>query len=223
MDNKGTIILTSAGFKVDVVREKIFELLPKPPQQMKIAHIITASNVAPDTDFVRRDKEAMVNAGFDVTDIELEEKTKSELYDLLSPYDIIYVQGGNGFYLLNHVWKSGFDNVVKQLLQQGKWYVGVSAGTYICCPTIEMHTWKRDPDEWYGLTDLKAMNLVPFLVTVHYNREKYRELLAEKIPTASHPVRILTDEQALVVKDGEVNLIGEKPEVLVENIATETE
>lgn len=94
----------------------------------------------------------------------------------------------------------------------------VSAGTYICCPTIEMHTWKRDPDDMYGLIDLKAMNLVPFLVSVHYNREKYKELLSVKIPTASCLVKILTDEQAFYINDQEVTLIGQKPEVLARDI-----
>ena len=62
------------------------------------------------------------------------------------------------------------------------------------------------------------MNLVSFLITVHYNREKYRELLAEKIPTTSYPVKILTDEQALFVHNGEVLFLGKQPEILVNDV-----
>lgn len=212
------LILTSAGLKVDTIKDAVLKLLPKPANELKLAHIITAANVAPDTDFVRRDKAVLVETGFRVTDIDIVGKTEKDLFDLLKDFDIIYVQGGNGFYLLKQVRDSGFDKVVKKLLEKGKWYIGVSAGTYICCPTIEMHTWKREPDNTYGLTDLKAMNLVPFLISVHYNRDKYKELLSVKIPTATHPVKILTDEQALYVNDGSVTLVGTKPEILEKDI-----
>lgn len=212
------LILTSAGLKVDVVKGEVLKILPKPAHELKLAHVITASNVAPDTDFVKRDKSALIDAGFQVIDINIENKSENELFEALKDFDIIYVQGGNGFYLLKHVRESGFENVVRKLLEQGKWYIGVSAGAYICCPTIEMHTWKREPDNMYGLTDLKAMNLVPFLVSVHYNREKYKELLCAKIPTASCPVRILTDEQAFYINDGTVTLLGQEPEILAEDI-----
>lgn len=212
------LILTSAGLKVETVRVDVIKLLPKPTKELKLAHIITAAKVVLDKDFINRDKKALVDTGFQVTDLDIEGKTEKDLFDLLKDFDIIYVQGGNGFYLLKQIRDSGFDKVVRKLLKQGKWYIGVSAGTYVCCPTIEMHTWKREPENRYGLTNLKAMNLVPFLVSVHYNREKYKELLAIKIPTASHPVKILTDEQALYINNKEISLIGLKPEILAKDI-----
>ncbi len=213
-----TIVLTSAGLKVPIVGDEIVKRLPKSPSETKLAHVITASNVADDTDYVDRDKKAMLNFGFDVVDVVLEGKDETELYELLKRFDVIYVQGGNGFYLLRHIRRSGFDNVVRKLLKKGVWYVGVSAGTYVCCPTIEMHNWKRVRENWYGLESLEAMNLVPFLVSVHYNREKYREELSKAIPSASCGVKVLTDEQALMVVDGKVELIGVEPEIKVSEI-----
>ena len=132
---------------------------------------------------------------------------------ILDGKDVIYVQGGNTFYLLKHVRESGFDVVVKDLIEKGVIYIGVSAGSYIACPTIEMTAWKSSDDDYYGVTDLTAMNLVPFLVCVHYNREKYREGLIEGIKTSKYPVKILTDEQALLIRNGEVKLIGSGEEV----------
>lgn len=212
------LILTSSGLKVQPVAIEVMKLLPKKPTELKIAHIITAANVAPDKDFVVKDKQAMLDLGFVVTDIELEKTRGSELERVLDQHDIIYVQGGNGFYLLKQIQESGFELILRKELAKGKWYIGVSAGTYVACPTIEMHTWKREVDNKYGLESLEAMSLVPFLISVHYNREKYRELLASKIPTASHLVRILTDEQAFVVRDDVVSLIGVGEEILAANI-----
>ncbi len=213
------IILTSAGLKMPAIQTQILDLLPKPTSQLKLAHIITASRFEANTTFVDNDRAAMAQCGFRVTDILLENLTPATCLSVLNAFDIIYVQGGNGFYLLKQARACGFGQAVRHILQDPtKWYIGVSAGSYLACPTLEMHTWKREKNR-YGLTDLTALNLVPFLVVVHYNREKYREVLAKHIPIATHPVRILTDNQAFWVKNEAVTLLGTGPEILSSTIA----
>lgn len=212
------ILLTSAGFKMPVIKQEILKLLPKPASELRLAHIITAANVASDTAYVERDRAVMRECGFQVSDIALEDLTPETTYDALKGFDVIYVQGGNGFYLLKHARACGFEQAIRKILQDDtKWYIGISAGSYIACPTIEMHNWKQEKDQ-HGLDDVTAMSLVPFLVVVHYNREKYREKLAENIPAASCPVRILTDDQALLVQDDHVQLLGVGPEIMAESI-----
>lgn len=212
------LLLTSAGFKVPAVARQALDLLPKPPNELKLAHIVTAFQVTSDTGFVDRDRIAMKDLGFNVTDLLLEDMDAENVFEILNQYDIIYVQGGNGFYLLKHAKRIGLEKAIRKILKdKNKWYVGVSAGTYIACPTIEMHNWKSIKDQ-HGLESLTAMNLVPFLVVVHYGREKYRSVLAEHIPKASHPVKILTDDQALLIVDDKVTLIGDGPEILASSI-----
>jgi dipeptidase E len=212
------IVLTSAGFKNPTVRDELIKLLPKPPRELKLAHVTTASHVAPDTDFVSRDRVAMQQCGFQVVEVALEDLTPETCLEELKKFDVIYVQGGSGYYLLKQARACGFEAALRQLLKDDeKWYIGVSAGSYIACPTIKMHGWKQEKNT-YGLTDLDGMNLVPFLVSVHYNREKYRENLAEHIPGAGYPVRILTDDQALYVRGDNVRLLGKKPEIMADNI-----
>jgi len=208
-----TIILSSSGFRTTQLQKYLLEVLPKTPSQTKIAHILTASKVSPDRAFVDRERKVLSNLGFQVEEVDVEGKSPGELIKILDGKDVIYVQGGNTFYLLKHVRESGFDVVVKDLIEKGVIYIGVSAGSYIACPTIEMTAWKSSDDDYYGVTDLTAMNLVPFLVCVHYNREKYREGLIEGIKTSKYPVKILTDEQALLIRNGEVKLIGSGEEV----------
>lgn len=215
---KMNILLTSAGIKMPAIQNEVLKLLPKPPNELKLAHVITASRMETNTDYVKKDRVALQGVGFQVADVALEDLTPATAFDELNKFDIIYVQGGNTFYLLKQARACGFEQVVRKFLEDpNKWYIGVSAGSYIACPTIEMGNWKRDKDQ-HGLDDLAGMNLVPFLLSVHYNREKYREVLAEKIPTASYPVRILTDDQAFLIKDDKVILIGEGSEVLASSI-----
>lgn len=210
-----TLFLTSAGIKVHEIKKEFLKILPKPPKELTITHIITASKVIDDVEFVKNDRAVMDKLGFKVNDYDLTGKNHEEIKADLANTDILYLQGGNGFYLLKQIKETNFEEIVKDLISKGVLYVGVSAGTYVACPTIEMHKWKRELDNMYGLGDLQAMNLIPYLISVHYNREKYRELLINNIPTASYPVKILTDSQAFLVKDGQTKLVGEGEEVLI--------
>jgi dipeptidase E len=110
------------------IKEEILRVLPKPPEQMKIAHIITASKPEEDTSYVEKDSRLMVEAGFQVEDIDIEGKNEIELKELLKDKDIIYIQGGNTFHLLKCVKESGFDKIVKELIEKEVIYIGVSAG-----------------------------------------------------------------------------------------------
>ncbi|OGM20537.1 hypothetical protein A2714_04075 [Candidatus Woesebacteria bacterium RIFCSPHIGHO2_01_FULL_38_9] len=207
-----TIVLTSNGMESVDVRKEIIKLLPKPSRQIELAHIITASNVEKSTDYVKRDKRQMLKLGLQVEDIDLKGKTEKVLKSLLEGKDVIYVQGGNAFYLLKYVRESGFHKVVKELIQKGVVYIGASAGSYIACPTIEMATWKHQDKNRVGLKDLKALNLAPFLITVHYE-SKYKAILKKEIPKAKFPVRILRDNQALLISNGKVKFVGKGEEV----------
>jgi dipeptidase E len=205
------LLLTSAGMRV---KEEILKILPKPANQIKIAHIITAAKVENDISYLVRDKQQMIKAGFQVEDIDIAGQSEEQIRESLKDKDIIYVQGGNIFYLLRCVRESGFDRVVKELISQGILYIGVSAGSYIACPTIEMALWKHQDRNNFGLTDLTGLNLVPFLVSVHYKSE-YRQILKEMVGKSKYPVKILTDEQMLLVRGDEVKLVGKGREVKV--------
>ena len=206
-----TLLLTSAGMSV---KEEILKILPKPANQIKLAHIITASKAEKDTSYMMSDKQQMIEAGFQVEDIDIEGKNEVELRDLLKDKDIIYVQGGNTFYLLKYVQESGFDKVVKELIEKGVIYIGVSAGSYIACPTIEMATWKPPDRNIVGLTNLTALNLVAFLITAHYKPE-YEPIIKEAVLNSKYPVRILTDDQAILVRSEEVKLVGKGEEIKI--------
>jgi len=108
--------------------------------------------------------------------------------------------------------ESGFDKVAKDLISKGMIYIGVSAGSYIACPTIEVAGWSHENDNIVGLTNLKAMNLVPFLIKAHYSPE-YKEVVIEGIKNSKYPVRILTDDQAILVKNGKAKLVGKGKEI----------
>jgi len=198
------LLLTSAGMNV---KDEIVNMLPKPTNQIRLAHIITASKPELNKNYLMKDKDGMKDLGFDVEDIDIEGKNQMELREIFKDKEIIYVQGGNAFYLLKAVKESGFDQVVKDLINQGKIYIGVSAGSYIACPTIEQAKWKHQDRNHCGLTDLKALNLVPFLITAHFE-EKYRPVIEQAAKACRYPIVALNDTQAILIEDEKYKLVG---------------
>jgi len=204
------LLLTSGGMQVV---DEILKLLPKSPNLIKIAHITTATNVFAYAPWMKKDKMKMLEFGFQVEDIDIKGKTKKQLNKKLKGKDIIYVQGGDPYYLLKQVKQSGFDEVVKKLISKGVIYIGASAGSYIACPTIEMALWKKPKRPRYGLkTDEAAMNLVPFLISVHYE-PKYKKVIKKCASGTNYPVKILTDYQAILIKNGKAQLVGKGKEI----------
>ena len=189
------------------VKDEIVNMLPKPTNQIRLAHIITASKPELNKNYLMKDKDGMKDLGFDVEDIDIEGKNQMELREIFKDKEIIYVQGGNAFYLLKAVKESGFDQVVKDLINQGKIYIGVSAGSYIACPTIEQAKWKHQDRNHCGLTDLKALNLVPFLITAHFE-EKYRPVIEQAAKACRYPIVALNDTQAILIEDEKYKLVG---------------
>lgn len=205
-----TIVLASSG---KYLTEGDWSFLPKPVMQMKIGYITTASKGVKDLSYLKRHKQRMGELSYDFEEMDIDGKNEKELKDMLKRTELIYVEGGNTFYLLKSVRESGFEKIAKELVEQGVVYVGSSAGAYIACPTIEMATWKhQDKYDHYGVTDFTAMNLVPFLVSAHYVPE-YAELLREKVKQSRYPVKVLTDDQAVLIQNGHTRLIGKSDEI----------
>ncbi|MDO8486546.1 MAG: Type 1 glutamine amidotransferase-like domain-containing protein [Candidatus Staskawiczbacteria bacterium] len=199
------LLLTSSG--MSGTKEEILSVLPKPADKIRVAHIITASKVESDISYVEKDRELMKEAGFNVEDVDIEGKNKDQLMKLLENFDIIYVQGGNTFYLLKQMRRSGFDKIIKKLLRKGIVYIGVSAGSIVAGKTIQTASWQDDEDK-FGLINLRGLGFVKSNIFVHYNPE-YEEIIKQKPKRIKKSLRILTDEQALFVFGKKTILVGE--------------
>ena len=187
--------------------DRIVSMLDRPASELKLAFIPTAGDpYGQNKPWMDADREQIVKLGFKVADFDLKNKTEEETRETLSKFDIIFVAGGNTFYLLDRARKSGFIKVAKELVKQGKIYIGSSAGSYIACPTIEAASWKHADRNISGLTDLSALNLVNFVLTAHYE-ESLKECIEEKKKTCQYPVIILTDKQMVVVEDKSYKII----------------
>lgn len=212
------LFLTSAGL-VKETRGAFLKLLSISPSEVTIAFIPTAADPEEDKGFVDKDKKLINEIGMKIQEVDLKNEDENSLLEKLSRHQVIYVEGGNTFYLLDWVRKSGFDKVLPKLVDQGKIYVGVSAGSILVGPNIELSNWKHDWDKnIVNLQDLTGLNLVPFAISPHFV-EKDRELLNQKSKTIDYPLVALNDTQAISVNDGNVKIVGEGEKVYLNNFS----
>ncbi|MDD5145241.1 MAG: Type 1 glutamine amidotransferase-like domain-containing protein [Candidatus Pacebacteria bacterium] len=203
------LFLTSAGLPPETT-EEFLKLLVKKPEETKVCFIATASHPEENKWYVEKDKERLLELGFKITELDLKEENENSLTDKLKDFDVIFVEGGNTFYLLKYVRESGFDKALKLFLERGGIYLGVSAGTIITGPNIDTAWWKYgEPSKnKVGIRDLTGLNLVPFLTAVHIN-EANVAIIRSYAGKSSYKVVALTDNQAILVQNGEYKLVGE--------------
>ena len=206
-----TLILASSGNLI--ATNNINHFLPKPLTEAEILYVTTASKKVNDASYVGRTRQKMDELNFSYPEFDIVGKSEEELKKALSSSDILYIEGGNTFYLLKAVHDTGFEKIIKEAIKNGLVYWGVSAGAYIACPSIIMATWS-DRFDRCGVTDWIAMNLVPFLIKAHYTPDML-DALKEKSKDLQFPLHVLNDEQAVLVKDGEVQLIGGGDELIL--------
>jgi dipeptidase E len=185
-----------------------YDLTGIPKDKIKIGHITTAYKVSRNNlDFFKKVSETIKENGYAMEDFDIEGKTKEEIKDFFKNKNVVHIEGGNTFYLLKAIRDTGFADILKELLNEGRVYIGTSAGSYVMCPTIEVSDWNPDGKDKFGLTDFTALNYVPFILKVHYNDES-ENLLREKMKTTKYPLRILRDGQGILVQDDKYTFFG---------------
>lgn len=193
---------------VSNIIEELLEILPKPANELTVAFIPTAADPYKDKWFVEDDRNKLKEKSFNLKDVDIKGKAKQELEDDLKDIDIIFVAGGNTFYLLEKARESGFDEIVKELVQKGVIYVGSSAGATFVCPTIEPVKTLDDPSKAPSLKSFEGLNLVDFVVLPHLgreNKEKYEKIMREY--EGRYKIIPLTDNQAVVVEGSEYQIV----------------
>lgn len=190
---------------------KGYSLLDIPKDQLRIGFINTALKVVENLVYLAYMKEyvkEMQEAHIHFKEFDIKDKTEKEIQTFFADKNVIQVSGGNPFYLLKNVRKSAFDKVLRKLLDNGLYYVGCSAGSFIMCPTIEVGGWKAGRNR-HGVTDVTALGYVPFLLKCHYT-DDMKETVLKNMKDIKYPLRILRDDQAFFIKDNICTFIGDE-------------
>lgn len=171
-----------------------------------LAFIPTAADTYKDKWWIKEDKIKLVKKGFDITEIDLKRKV---FLKELKKFDVIYVAGGNSFYLLEKMRKSGFDKIVKKLTESEVIYVGSSAGAVVAGPDIWPIRPLDDPSK-ANIRSFKALNLVSFIPLPHFGNKKYSKPYGEVmkyLKQTNYEYRKIKENQGAFVKNNKIKMI----------------
>lgn len=191
------LLLTSAAA---ATLDKCLSYLPAYKPGVKVAFITTAAGMEKDAPWQTKDRNKLEELGFHVTSVDIKDKSEEQLRTEFADIDILFVAGGNTFYLLEQAKKSGFIQIAKELIARGVIYIGSSAGSVLAGPNIESVQTLDDPHVAI-LASYDAMNIVDFVVLPHYQNDDpvYKEI--EKTYANKYNLLPLTDQQFVLVTD----------------------
>jgi dipeptidase E len=206
------LLLTSAGLTNKSITNELIKLVGKPAGETIIAFITTASNVEDDKSWLEEDLENIANAGFDrIHMVDIAVVTKEEYLPLLQEADIIWFNGGNTYYLLDQVRKSGLKEELPELLKT-RVYVGSSAGSGIACPDLSIVELFPE-EEPYRLDDIRALGYVSFSIHPHLNSPYFEKPTEDEVKefanTLPYTVYASDDETAISVCGEEIKIVTE--------------
>ena len=198
------LILVSMLCQVtDLVREAEPELAGK-----TVTYIPTAGIVEEIDGMIENETNTLQSLGLKVDVLNVSSASYESIVSALTQNDIIFVGGGNTFYLLQELRRSGADKIVVQEVNKGKLYIGESAGAVIACPDIGYCSGMDSPEKAPDLTDYTGLGLVDFYIVPHIGNEEMGEAAKKAVEEYNSrlDLKIITDRQVIQV-DGENNRI----------------
>lgn len=165
--------------RFDYTLSHIKYLLPLPLCEDEVLCIPTAAYAEEDHSWLYpQDINPLELLGISPPMFDIVGKSEKEVRERLQGIRILIVPGGNTFYLLKHMRKCGFEQILKERLKEDLIFLASSAGAVICSPDISYITPMDEPPKEEMST--KGFNLVPFQIIPHYNSLQERKM-AEKI------------------------------------------
>jgi len=209
------LLLTSTGITNKTIENKFIEMVGKQPEDMTVAYIPTAANVARPTDkrwIVRNliGLDQMKVGKIDIVDISA---IPQELWlPRLEQADVIMVGGGNPYHLIYWIKKSGLSKIFEDLIKE-KVYVGCSAGSVILGKVIITTAPKKYIKEIPEFEGENGFGIVDFSIRPHfYNPDRPQftddtcQELANKYGSTFYAI---DDNSAIVVKDDHIEVASE--------------
>ena len=173
-----------------------------------VTFIPTASIVEKVVFYVASGKKALEKLGLKVDILEISTAEPEEINTKLRNNDFIYVTGGNTFFLLQELKRTGADKIITEEVNTGKVYIGESAGAMITSPNVEYATAMDSVKKAPNLENFDALGLVPFYTVPHYTNSPFQKVAQKIVDTYSSvlPLSPISNHEALLVRDDKVIL-----------------
>ncbi|MCX6746205.1 MAG: Type 1 glutamine amidotransferase-like domain-containing protein [Candidatus Parcubacteria bacterium] len=202
------LFLTSAGLKNEKVKAEFIKLFAKPFAQIRAIMFSLVGNKEQEF-YVDESIQELLDLGIKKENLQLFNLVEDKKCEDLNNFDLVYICGGNTFHYLDRLRKLGCFDKIKDFVNKGGLYFGVSAGSVIAGPNINISSPWDEND--IGITDFAGLNFIDFAICPHYE-SKDDEIIKQRQKDLNIPVRLLKDDQVFIVLDNEIKLVGEGEE-----------
>lgn len=192
------------------VPEALAQLVEKPLSDIKVALIPNAKDY-----YIKRVKDFGSNElaayledlGLQVTIVDLQDYSDAaKLEQVLRGYDLIWARGGNTYMLRYQMRRSGFEQIIGKLLEQGIVYGGDSAGALVAGTSIA-GVESADEPSFAEAVIAEGLDLVPYAILPHVDNPEFADVLPifHEVHEGKNIIE-LKDSQA-VIFDGEKHTV----------------
>ena len=178
----------------------------------QVLFIPTAGNVEEYRGYIDEALQTFEDLGFQVEFLDISACDRETAQAKIFQSKLLYVSGGNTFYLLQELKKKHLLSLIKEQIADGMVYVGESAGAVITAENIDYIRLMDDKEVAGELSDTVALHEADFYVLPHVGEEPFVESSQATLDKYSDQLNLLSlnNRQAVLVE-------GEDVKVLVEN------
>lgn len=168
----------------------------------RIGFVGTAGEVYENPIWINEDKIKLQEFGYKIIDIDITNNSIETTIKQLENIDCLYIAGGNVYYLKQQIENKKLEEAIKKFIFSDKLYVGSSAGSCICSPTLEIYKTLDSLDNAQKLRSIKGLDVIDFEIIPHYGKEKYLDRHNEIINQYESKYNLLTvkDDEALLFR-----------------------
>ena len=176
-----------------------------------VLFIPTAGNVEEYRGYIDEAQQTFVDLGFQVEILDISACDRETAQTKIIQSKLLYVSGGNTFYLLQELKKKQLLSLIKEQIADGMVYVGESAGAIITAQDIDYNKLMDDKGVAAELHDTGALNEVDFYVLPHVGEEPFVESAQATLDTYSDQLNLLppNNRQAVLVEGEEAKVLEE--------------
>ncbi|MGC9249319.1 peptidase E [Listeria ivanovii] len=173
-----------------------------------VTFIPTASLVEDVVFYVEAGKKALENLGLIIDELDVSTASFEVIAKKIAHNDIIYVTGGNTFFLLQELKRTGADKLITVEVEAGKLYLGESAGAVITGANIEFIKTMDSIDKAPNLTNYDALNLVNFYTVPHFNSVPLKKITQKIVNENEESLKLvpISNKEAILVQDNEITV-----------------
>ncbi|QDM01052.1 peptidase E [Aliarcobacter butzleri] len=192
----------------------IFADFEKDLKGKTVTFIPTASKVEKVVFYVNSGKKALQKLGLIIDELDISTASNDEINSKLKNNDFIYITGGNTFFLLQELKKTGADKIIIDEINKGKLYIGESAGAIVTSANVEYAKRIDDVKKAPNLTEFSGLNLVDFYVIPHYTNFPFEKTVEKIIEDYSSKLNLspISNKDAILVVDNKIDFIQSKEE-----------